>query len=178
LLASQPRDWREVVAALDAPVPVPYQIQYQKHMTHHMLPDIGREWMAGVKHVYLVRDPAHVLASYAKVRQEPTLADLGYAQQASLFRDHPGPVINAADVLRDPRGTLMRLCAALGIPWNAAMLHWERGPRETDGVWARHWYASVEASTCFATFDPTPPEVPARLQHLVDAAMPFYAEVR
>ncbi len=176
-IASQPTDWREGVATLTGEVPAPFRIYYQKHMTHHMLPDIDREWMADLRHAYLIRDPARVVASYAKVRYEPTLEDLGYPQQVSLFREFPGPVINAEDVLRDPRGTLMRLCTALDIPWDAAMMHWERGPRPTDGAWAPYWYASVEASTCFATPDVTPPEVPERLRHLVDAARPMYEEL-
>src|SRR5438132_1025077 len=65
-----------------------------------------------------------------------------------------GPVVDAADVLRAPRGTLSLLCAALGIGFDEAMLAWPAGPRATDGVWAPYWYAGVEASTGFATDSP------------------------
>ena len=34
------------------------------------------------------------------------------------------------------------------------MLAWPAGPRDTDGVWAPHWYAGVEASTGFAPYSP------------------------
>jgi len=51
------------------------------------------------------------------------------------------------------------------------------GSRDTDGVWARHWYASVEASSCFAPYDATPPDVPRHLMPLVESAMPFYREL-
>ena len=44
-LAAQPNDWRDVVAALIGDVPNDRAIVYQKHMTHHMLPDFGRDWM-------------------------------------------------------------------------------------------------------------------------------------
>jgi hypothetical protein len=174
IMASQPNDWHDVATTLSGPLPDGVGVQYQKHMTHHILPGIERSWLSAFTHAYLIRDPAHVVASYAKVRETPALEDLGYPQQLSLFRQFPGPVVNADDVLRDPRGTLIRLCEALGIAWDAAMMHWERGPRATDGVWARHWYASVEASTCFAAYDPTPPYVPAHLTALVDEAMPYY----
>ncbi len=152
-------------------------MQFQKHMTHHMLPDIGRAWLSAFTHAYLIRDPAHVIASYAKVRETPTLEDLGYPQQVSLFRQFPGPVVDARQVLLDPRSTLQRLCAALDLPWDVRMLHWEPGRRDTDGVWAPHWYASVEASTCFAPYDATPPDVPDALRSLVDEAMPYYEEL-
>jgi hypothetical protein len=177
VIASQPVSWRLVAESLTGPLPPGTAVLYQKHMTHHMLPDIDQAWLTGFTHAYLIRDPAHVVASYAQVRAEPTLDDLGYPQQVSLFRQFPGPVIDAKDVLLDPRGTLIRLCAALGIRWDAAMLHWPKGPRDTDGVWAPHWYASVESSTCFAPYDARPPQVPAHLKSLVDAAMPFYQEL-
>jgi len=178
VLASQPQDWRPVAATLTAPLPDGVDVFYQKHMTHHLLPDIGREWLASLTHAYLIRDPAHVVASYARVRGTPTLEDLGYPQQISLFREFPGPVIDAADVLRDPHTVLTSLCEALGIAWDERMLHWEPGPRDTDGVWAPHWYASVESSTGFAPYDPKPAQVPEHLQFLVDAAQPFYDEMR
>ena len=45
------------------------------------------------------------------------------------------------------------LCAALGIDFDPAMLHWRPGSRSTDGIWGRHWYGAVETSTGFG-----PPE--------------------
>ena len=45
----------------------------------------------------------------------------------------------------------------------ASAFPWPAGPRESDGVWAPHWYAAVEASTGFAAHDPRPAEVPDRL---------------
>jgi hypothetical protein len=174
VIASQPASWRLVAESLVGPVPDHVEVLYQKHMTHHLLPGIERDWLRGFTHAYLIRDPAHVVASYAKVRVEPTLDDLGFAQQASLFAQFPGPVVEASDVLLDPRGTLIRLCAALDIPWDAAMLHWPKGPRDTDGVWGPHWYGSVTASRCFAPYDARPADVPAHLESLVDAARPYY----
>ena len=177
VLASQPNRWQDVAAALTGPLPAGVAVFYQKHMAHHLLPGMGRSWLAGLTHAYLIRDPAHVVASYARVRDEPTLADLGYPQQVEIFRAYGGPVVDAADVLRDPAGTLRRLCAALGIPFDEAMLHWPAGPRDTDGVWAPHWYAAVQASTGFAPYRPAPAEVPARLRPLVAAAQPYYDEL-
>jgi hypothetical protein len=176
VLASQPHRWQDVVDALLRPLPG-VAVHYQKHMTHHLLPEVGRDWLERVSNAFLIRDPAAVVASYARVREDPTLADLGFAQQVEIFRRFGGPVVDAADVLRDPAATLRALCAALGIPYVETMTSWPPGRRPTDGVWAPHWYAAVERSTGFAPYDPSPPDVPSRLRPLVDAARPYYAEL-
>ena len=177
ILASQPTGWPDVAAALTGPLPGEPAVFYQKHMTHHLLPEIGRDWLGGLTHAFLIRDPAHVVASYARVRGEPTLDDLGFPQQLEIFRTFGGPVVDSADVLKDPAGTLRRLCAALGLAFDPAMLSWAPGPRAADGVWAPHWYAAVHASTGFAPYDPRPVEVPDRLRPLVEAAQPYYDEL-
>ena len=177
VIASQPTDWRVVCGDLTAG-PVPTELQYQKHMTHHLLPGIDREALTGLHHAFLVRDPERVLTSYAKVRQEPTLEDLGLPQQVELFERYGGPVVDAADVLRDPRVMLTALCAALGIEFDDAMLSWPAGPRDTDGVWAPHWYAGVEASTGFAPYSPGSGDpLPDRLHPLLERCRPYYEAV-
>jgi hypothetical protein len=179
VIASMASDWRLVLRELtDAPLPPGKSVYYQKHMTHHLLPEVGRAQLAGLRHAFLIRDPRQLLASYARVRTEPTLADLGLAQQAEIFRAFGGPVIDSADILRAPDRALPTLCEALGVPFDQAMLSWPAGPRPTDGVWAPHWYASVWASTGFGPYrEPASADLPPRLAALADACQPFYAEL-
>jgi Sulfotransferase domain len=156
VLAAQPTDWREVASMLVGPAPDNAPLWYQKHMTHHMLPGFGREWIGRCRNAFLIRHPAAVLASYVAKRETVSLDDIGVVQQAELFdreADRLGkvpPVIDAADVLADPAGTLGALCVALEIAFDPAMLDWPAGRRSSDGVWAPAWYAAVEASTGFA----------------------------
>ena len=156
VLASQPQDPAEVIASLLGPVPDNAAVFYQKHMTHHMIPSIGLDWLANCDNVFLIRAPHRVVASYARKRSEANFADLGFARQAELFDreadrlGHAPLVIDADDVLADPQSMLQSLCAALAIPFSARMLHWPAGRRPTDGVWAAHWYQAVEASTGFS----------------------------
>jgi hypothetical protein len=175
VLASQPTQWRDVVRALTSGGGGA-GIQYQKHMTHHVLPEVELDALRGLRHAYLVRDPRELLASYARVRT-PDLADLGLRQQVELFRAFGGPVVDAADLLRDPAGVLRALCAALEVPYDPAMLAWPPGPRSSDGVWAPHWYASVLASTGFAPHRPAPVELPAHLSELEAQCRPYYDEM-
>ena len=180
VIASQPSDWREVVAGLTGPLPGGIEVQYQKHMTHHMLPGIGRDWLDEVSNCFLVRTPTEVVASYAETRKAPTLEDLGFPQQAELFEQvcdrlgHAPPVLDTSDVLRDPAAMLAALCESVGIAFDARMLSWPAGPRSTDGVWAKHWYHAVERSTGFNPLRAHSKPVPAALAPLVDAARPIY----
>jgi hypothetical protein len=181
VLASQPQDWQEVVKQLLGPVPADKPIFYQKHMTHHMLPEIGRDWLAEVRNAFLIRDPAAVLASYIQKRAEATLADVGILQQRELFEreaDRLGrapPVIDSADVTADPGRMLSRLCAALGIEYTTAMLSWPAGRRVSDGVWAPAWYNVVEQSTGFgAPPSRTKISLPEDLQRIAEEASLHY----
>lgn len=174
VIASQPTDPAVVLEALtSAPVPTP--VQYQKHMTHHLLRSVPRAGLESLTHAFLIRDPERVLTSYAKVREEPTLEDLGLPQQVEIFERYGGPVVDAADVLRDPAATLALLCTELGLAFSDAMLSWPPGRRDSDGVWAPHWYAGVEASTGFASGSPGAGDpLPDRLAPLLERCLPYY----
>jgi len=158
VLKSQSTDAAEVAAMLTGPIPEGKSVWYQKHMTQHMLPDTPLDWLDQVSNCFLIRDPEQVVASFTIQRPDAAAWELGFEQQARLFDyvcdllGHAPPVIDAADVLKDPRGTLSALCAKLGIPFSERMLHWPPGPRASDGVWAPHWYAAVERSTGFAPY--------------------------
>jgi len=179
VLASQPNDWRAVVDALEAEQPA--AVCYEKHMAHHMLPGFGLEWTAHCRNAFLIREPEQVLASYVTKRAEVTLEDIGVVRQRELFdreADRLGkapPVVRGADVLADPEGLLRKLCAALDIHFDAAMLSWPAGRRETDGVWAPAWYEAVERSTGFeAPAERQAPALTEDLQRIADAARPHY----
>jgi hypothetical protein len=178
IMQSMPRDWREVVDQIcSAPLPAGKTVYYQKHMTHHLLPEVDRGGLAGLRHAFLVRDPRQLLASYARVRDEPVLADLGLAQQVEIFRRFGGPVVDSGDILRQPRAMLEALCAALGVPFDPAMLSWPAGPRPTDGVWARYWYDGVQRSTGFGPYREQTPDLPPALAPLAAQCQPFYDEL-
>ena len=182
VLAAQERDWRRVAEACARPAP-PGRIRYEKHMTHHMVPPIGLDWMAGARVAFLIRDPREVAASYAAKRERFGVADLGIERQAELFDaatdllGAPPPVVDAADIRRAPRETLSALCAALGIAFDPAMLAWEPGARATDGVWAAHWYAAVNASTGFAPPEPAPAAHDPEIERIVGPVMGHYGRL-
>jgi hypothetical protein len=161
VIASQPTDWREVAGNLHGPVPDGVAIFYQKQMSHHLLPQMGRDWLDGLTHAFLIRDPRPMIASLGEKLGEFDLVATGLPQQAEIF-DHVlrrtggvPPVIDSADLLARPEPMLRALCAALGVPFSDRMLWWPAGPRATDGVRAKYCYDRVEKST---GFEPSPVE--------------------
>jgi hypothetical protein len=183
VIATHEADWRVVAEWLTGPIPGGKPIFYQKQMTHHLLPEIDREWMERLTHVFLIRDPRDVIVSYLKKNPHLAIDDTGFPQQNELFgwvRERSGrtpPVVDAADILADPRRTLTLLCAAVGVPFLDAMLAWPPGPRPTDGVWAKHWYAEVERSTGFRPRASRDEPVPPRFEPLLAECMPLFQEL-
>ena len=108
-----------------------------------------------------------------------TEADIGFRRQAELFDrvcqadGKAPPVLLSDDVLTNPRAALTVLCSALDVPFDPAMLSWQAGPRSTDGIWASHWYASVNASTGFGPPKPAKP-VPDALRSIVAECQPWF----
>ena len=182
IIAANDSNWDSLVARCLGPAEKP--LFYQKHMTHHMLKGYDRSWINGLTNAFLVRSPERVLASYTKKWSDVSLRDIGFVEQAEIFEqvaDHLGhapPVVDADDVLADPRAILARLCAACGIIFDDAMLKWEAGPKPFDGVWAPHWYNAVWASTGLSRPEPKPVELPAALQKIADTARPWYEKMR
>jgi hypothetical protein len=178
ILHTMPNGWQEALDSLSlVSLPPGRTILYGKHMTHHLLPSVDRDALGGLRHAHLIRNPRQLLASYARVRAEPVLADLGLEQQVEIFRMFGGPVVDAGDILRQPRPMLEALCAALGVPFDPAMLSWPAGPRDSDGVWARYWYDGVRASTGFGPYREPDTELPAGLEPLAAQCQRFYDEM-
>jgi hypothetical protein len=173
-------DWRKVIEQLTGPIPNARRIFFQKHMAHHLLPEVDREWLGAVTNCFLIRDPGEVIASYIKKREEPALPDLGFMQQAEILdfvRIRTGsipPIVDAKDVLENPERMLRLLCQAVGVEFRKSMLSWPPGLRQTDGIWARHWYGEVAKTTSFQPHRPRQAKVPAHLREIYDGCRERY----
>ncbi|MDX2275780.1 MAG: HAD family hydrolase [Hyphomonadaceae bacterium] len=179
ILARHERDPHRVAHAL-AHEQSARAILYQKHMTHHMIEGVPRDWMAHVRNAFLIRHPARVLASYANKMEDVSLDAIGFPQQAELFdrvANELGQapiVIDGDDILSDPLRALTALCRGLEIPFDQAMLTWAPGPRPEDGAWAPHWYDTVWRSTGFAEPAGALPAIPSEFRPILECALPLY----
>jgi len=180
VVASMDCDWRSVMASFRGPAPDGSPVWYQKHMWHHMTGPIGYADFEGFTHAFLIREPERMIASYLRKRDRAAFEDFGFERQAEFFDREadrvgsPPPVVDANDVLSNPERVLSKLCEALGIPWDQAMLSWAPGRRDTDGVWAAHWYGAVEKSTGFGASETEPTELPDDARRLADRCRPYY----
>lgn len=183
VIAHHEPDWRKAVEYLTGPVPDGKQIFYQKHMSHHLLQSIERSWLDKLTHCFLIRDPREMLTSLLKHLPNPTLQDTGLPQQVEIVhfvQRHIGktpPIIDARDVLQDPRQMLQLLCEAVGVEFTEAMLSWPPGRRDTDGIWAKHWYSAVEKSTGFGRYRPKDETLPPALEPLLAKCLTHYNEL-
>ena len=184
VIAQGETDWRKVAGELTkAQIPAGKRIYFQKQMTNHLLPEIDRKWMVELNNCFLIRDPREVIISYIQKNPDPALEDLGFVQQCEIFdfvykqSGSVPPVVDAKDVLEDPERTLRALCGPIGVKFDKAMLSWPPGLRETDGIWAKHWYDAVAKSTSFEPYKPREGNVPNSLREVYDRCSECYQEL-
>jgi len=184
IIAQGETNWRKIVTRLTKePIPGRKRIYFQKQMTHHLLPEVDREWVVDLTNCFLIRDPREVILSYIKKNPDPSLEDLGFAQQCEIFdfvrerTDSLPPVVDAKDVLQNPERILRVLCDAMGVDFDKAMLSWPPGLRETDGIWAKHWYDAVARSTSFEPYQPREGNVPDSMRKIYDRCRECYEKL-
>jgi hypothetical protein len=182
VIASQRTDVAKAVAELSEPLPAGCRVHYAKHMAHHVFRDMDLTWTLRFRNVMLIRDPAEVVASYVRARETCEPDDIGLPQQAwllELWDEHAAevPIIDAREFLAAPEGNLRWLCDWLGIPFTDRMLSWPAGPRESDGVWAPHWYAAVQSSTGFQAWRPRDTTLSQHDAAVAEACRPVYEEL-
>jgi hypothetical protein len=183
VIAAGPTDAGQAIEKMLRPLPNGKSILYCKQMSHHLLPRMDRGWMRSMKHAFLIREPREVITSYIKHVAEPSLEDTGYAQQVEIFQlvrswtQSLPPVVDARDVLQNPRDILERLCGSLNVEFFEEMLTWPPGLRKTDGSWAKYWYKEVESTTSFRPYRPKDQPIPSHLHGLLDECQHYYLQL-
>ena len=152
-------------------------------MAHHILTDTDLSWIVHLKNAILLRHPDEVLSSYLEKYPKATPEDLGYPQLLKLFKliqsenGETPPVFDSKDILMNPENMLNIMCETLDVPFNSEMLSWNKGYRDSDGVWAKHWYNSVIQSTGFSKYKPKEIKLTQDEQKIADECMPYYEEL-
>lgn len=179
VLETMETDGQKVVDMMLGPHDKP--IVFFKQMTHHLV-NLNLSFLKETINIILTRDPREMLPSYAREIENPTLRDVGYEQHLELFeflqnRGEEPIVLQSELVLKDPETLLNKLCKALDIPFQKTMLHWKKGPRPEDGIWAKYWYQSVHNSTGFNPYQPKEEPFPEHLEPLLTECLPIYEEL-
>ncbi len=177
ILASQENDGEKLVQQIilkDYEKPV----SFFKQMTHHLY-ELNEDFLSEVSNIIFIRDPRQIISSYAKVRPDVTMQDIGIEKQWQLFnslieRKVTPVVLDSNEILKDPEGVLKKLCSALGIPYYKTMLSWKAGSKKEDGVWAKYWYENVHQSTGFEMQKTSNRALPEYLEPLYFESKKYY----
>ncbi|MCC6259287.1 MAG: sulfotransferase family protein [Anaerolineales bacterium] len=167
---------RDLILGFDAK-----PVGFFKHMTHHLF-NLELGFLADTVNVLLTRDPFDMLPSYAVNVEKPTLQDVGYKQHIELLEylqsiGQIPPVLDAKQILLNPKKVLKELCERIGIDFQEAMLSWNAGARAEDGSWAKYWYKSVHESTGFGKYVRKTEPFPESLQPLLEECKPYYEKL-
>ena len=180
ILASQSAEFEEVLENIVFGA-YPTRHVFIKNMAHH-LDKADWSFLEDLKNILLIRNPRQLIASFARVIEQPTLLDIGIEQEYRLMRymldnDMAFEVLDSSDLLQAPEPMLQKLCAALDIVFDPSMLKWEKGSRKEDGVWAKYWYGNVHKSEGFVQRPMSNHPFPSHLEDLLEEAMVYYNKI-
>ena len=173
-------DYNKIIKYITGHTPFSKNIWYQKHMAHHILEGVNMDWIKNMANCLLIRHPSDVILSYSKKNEIDNIQQLGYLQQIKIYKmltEETGVspiIIDAQDLLKEPRKMLIEICKNLKIKFNDKMLSWPPGGRKTDGIWGKHWYKQVEVSKGFNPYLKTDRTIPLRYQNLNNECMKYY----
>ena len=140
VIASRETDYDRAIALLVGNLPDGGSFSFQKHISKHFRSDRNREWLKSLRHFFLIRHPQEIINSYQKICTRVTEADIGFESLFDIFKTvesflgKPPLVVDANDLVQNPRLYLERICLKLGIPFSETMLSWNVGlsDRESD----------------------------------------------
>jgi len=180
ILASQENEGDKVVREI---ILKEYEkpVSFFKQMTHHLF-ELNEGFLSKVHNIIFIRDPRQIISSYAKVRPEVSMQDIGIEKQWALYqslvdKELPPVILDSNEILKDPEAVLRKLCDALGIAFYREMLHWKPGPKKEDGVWSKYWYENVHRSTGFEKQKSSESILPEYLRPLYNESKKYYDQL-
>ncbi|HST66660.1 MAG TPA: hypothetical protein VLM05_15850 [Mycobacteriales bacterium] len=139
------------ITALGARTPV-----FFKDTTDFAYPGLlaDQDFLASARHTFLLRHPAEAIASHARLTADLGRDEIGFARLAEI-RDAVAAatgrapvVVDSDDLLERPEEVVRAYCAAVGIPFRPAALHWRPGLRDGEEGTSR-WHESTSRTSGF-----------------------------
>ena len=111
-------------------------------------------FLAEARHTFLIRRPEEIAASWYALEGDMRILDTGLELLHELFvavqnaGGHSPVVVESGDLVNRPVETMAAYCAAVGLPFIAEALSWEKGERAEWGRSSR-WHQDTAASSGF-----------------------------
>ena len=158
------------------------KIFYQKHMTQHIIKNTNLDWIRNGYNCFLISHPAKVINSYIKKNSLRNIDDIGFKKQFKIFNKVKKNnlnfiVINADNILINPKKTIKILCKVLKIRFSKKMLSWPKGKRSSDGIWSKVWYKNVELSNTFSKYRKEKINVPKKYKKIYEESLKYYNQM-
>ena len=105
------------------------------------------------------------------------MQDIGLEKSWELFnivKEQNPVVLDSAEILKNPRELLKKLCYKLRIEFYEDMLSWDKGGIKEDGPWSEFWYKNVHNSTGFVKQKTSSRELPKNCQSLYIESLKYY----
>lgn len=197
VIACRETNYDRVISKLIGDLPSGASFSFQKHIAKHLRPDDSQEWLPSLKHFILIRHPKKIIQSYQKICTTVTDRDIGIEALFQVFKKiesdsgQPPLVVEANDILKNPRPFLNQICLYLGIPFSDKMLSWNPGltPESTivnspfPWLWTgklppTNWYSRIHQSTGFIPYEEDQEiNLPDQFRLLLEFCLPFYQEL-
>lgn len=179
ILAAMPSGWNEVDALLAAPPKGGERFVFEKHIAFHFAASNHLNWIKECRVFQLIRNPRAMVASYKNKYDDVAPIIDSLKIQRRILEDceakrAPCPVVDSEDIQKNPEGILRALCDALDMPFMKEMLSWPAGRRNSDGIWASHWYDAVESSTGFRPYREKDIDLSPELEAIAAECLPDY----
>ncbi|MEM9213700.1 MAG: hypothetical protein AAGD25_05075 [Cyanobacteria bacterium P01_F01_bin.150] len=180
-------DYIKVIEKITGDLPPGASFSFQKHMSKHVLPDFGKEWMQDLHHVFLIRDPKEIVLSWHKVCGDVTAHDIGMEVHYQIFKyvqsfsQHTPLVLDSIDLVRNPEAFLRLICSHFNLNFSSRMLTWKAGLKDSNLLFsgalsslASTWYEDVANSTGFLPYQEKEISLTDNLKRLAEDCFPFY----
>ena len=156
------------------------RILFMKQMTKHLV-DIELSFLKKTDNILLIRDPIDMLPSLVEQLPQPALSDTGFDKQWELYQyletiGNRPIIIDATELLKNPKKILYTLCEHLSIEFLPTMLSWKPEPRQEDGIWAKYWYKSLHKTSGFNAYI-AKSNFPVELNPLLIECKPYYEKL-
>lgn len=191
LITYRETDYKKIIQQITGELKNGYAFSFQKHIAKNVLPEYGLDWLAELKNFFLIREPARIIKSYIKVVGYADEHSVGFKDLLRIFKavqklkNETPIVIDASDILRNPKDMINKLCDKLDIPRDENMFRWEANSEGSGLMMGTNGLTKLEypfqkrlwKSTGFMPYEEKEVVLEAKYRQLEEESLEIYHEL-